>query len=66
MEKVTVELKSLVPPTYDSFDEMLAYFNGGNGNQYKDDRLRVDEVVSEIQHILRAIAESRVGASTSA
>ena len=66
MEKVTVELESLVPQEYDSFDEMLAYFNGGNGNQYKEDRLRVEEVVAEIQHILRVIAESRVDANTPA
>jgi len=58
MPKVIVDLTEIVPPTYASFDEMLAYFNGGSGQQYKEDRLRIDEVVAEIQHILRAVADS--------
>lgn len=59
MEKVTVNVEDLVPPDYDSFDEMVRYFVGGNGSQWKEDRLRVDEAVAELQHILRVLSESR-------
>lgn len=57
MKQVTIDIESLASPSYDSFDDMLRYYTSGDGRQYVQDGLTIEEVVDDIRHVLRRIAD---------